>query len=472
MSVTRQVLKNAGALTAARGVTAVLTLVTMVYLARVLEPGAFGILNWALAYLAYFKLLPDLGLGVYGQREAARDHARVPHLVSHILSLRVLLAVVAFVAYLGVLATLDKSALFKTVVAIQGLALFGFALTLEWTFKGIERMEVLAVRNVIVSVLTLGVTLLLVREPDQVVLAAAATVVGILAGSGWLLLTYRRTIGPLRPRVALPVWRRMLGPALPIALAHFLASINANMDQLMLGLMRTEQEVGWYAAAYRLLLAAMIPAQIILQAFLPSLSAAYGDRSAMAERGRMFATTLFAFGLPVAAGGFLFAPELISLFGERYTPAVPAVLLLMGTAALLYVNMAFGNPLIAWDRQRLYMYALLAGALANIVLNFTLIPPFGLTGAAAATVASEFVVLLGVAAFYYREARHLYFGAFLRSVAATAIAVGGVLSLRALLDVPFFLAATAFCVLYAVLAEALGLVDIRHIVRQGRRSSP
>lgn len=465
MSTGRQILKNVGALTAARGVTAILTLVTTIYLARVLAPSAYGILSWSLAYFSYFALLPDLGLGVLGTREVARDPARTPHLVSHILGMRALLAVLALGLFLLVLGGLDKPLPFKSVVAVQGLGLLGIAVALDWVYQGVERMGVLAVRNVVVAVCTLAGILILVQRPDQVVLAAAAMVTALVVGNGWVLLTYRRDFGRVRPHFDWSVWRTLLAPALPIAAVHGLAAINANMDQLMLGLIRSEAEVGWYAAAYRLLLAALIPSQILQQAFLPSLSKASGDPEAMRAQGRMFAASLFAFGLPIGAAGVVLAPDLIALFGASYAPAAPALAILMVHLILMYVDLALGNPLVAWDRQRFYMYAFIGGAAANVVLNLALIPRYGVEGAAFATLASEGVVFVGVLYFHYQVVRQVYAGLFIRALGATALAVGSAASLRALLDLSAISTAILIAGLYAVLAPALRVVDLAGLRR-------
>src|SRR5690606_20235583 len=100
----------------------------------------------------------------------------------------------------------------KTVLAVQGLALFTTALSLEWVYLGVERMGVLAVRNVVAALLHVGGVLLFVHRPDDVVWAAAAQVGAVLVGNGWILLTFVRDFGRLRLRVAPAVWWRLLKP--------------------------------------------------------------------------------------------------------------------------------------------------------------------------------------------------------------------------------------------------------------------
>lgn len=421
----RRVLRNAGALTLARGLTMALNLATWAYLARVLEPERFGYIGAGLALVAYFVLPVNLGLNVLGAREVARAPERVRPLVGEVLGLRLVLVGAALAVYLGVVAVLPKPFLFKAVLAVQGLSLFGHALTLEWVYQGVERMGVLAGRNVAVAVLALAGAVAFVRSPDDVVLAALVTVVALIGGNGWLLGTYWREFGRPRPNFE---WRgalRLARSALPVAGSLFMLSVYTNLDQLMLVALRPEEEVGWYLAAYKLLAASMVPGDILYQAFLPGLSSAYGDLGTMRLRGRGFAVALFVVGVPIAVGGAAVAPGLIDLFfGSDFAPAGLALSILMVNAGLVYLGKAYGDALIAWNRERPYMVVLAGGAVLNLVLNVLLIPPYGLYGAAFATALCAGAVLVGLVVLHVRAVHQLYLGPLSRVLAATALGVG------------------------------------------------
>ncbi len=430
----RRIARNVGALTAARGATVLLQLAVTAYLTRTLAPEHFGILGFGTALLSYFSLLVTFGFNTLGTRELARAPERASELAGHLTAFQLLLSVVGYALFLGTVLLLPKPALVKTVLAVQGLALFTTALSLEWVYLGVERMGVLAVRNVVAALLHVGGVLLFVHRPDDVVWAAAAQVGAVLVGNGWILLTFVRDFGRLRLRVAPAVWWRLLKPAVPIAASSFMIAIYYQLDQVMLGLMRGEAEVGLYTAGYRVLTAALIPAQILHMAFFPALSATLGDTGAMRLRVRAYVRAMALLGAPIAVGGVLLAGPLLTLVaGEAFAAGTTAFAFLMANAGLVYVNMAFGQPLVAWDRQRAYFAAVGAGALANVVLNALLIPRYGLDGAAIATVTSEVVVLLGVLPLHVRLVHQAYLGLWARAAAAAALGVGGpVLSALAL----------------------------------------
>ena len=464
MSTGRQILKNAGALTLARGVTAVLALVTTVYLAHVLEPERYGILSWGLAFLTYFSFAADLGLSVYGTREVARDPARADALVGHTLLLRSGTALAAFVIYAAIVGSLSKPPLFKLVVLVQGLTLFANVVGVGWVYHGLERLGIVALRNVAASVVTLAGVLLLVRNPDDVVLAAAVSVAAVALPGMWLLITYVREFGRPRFRVDVKAWRAILTPSLPIAASLFLIMINTNMDQLMLGVIRTDEEVGWYAAAYRLLTAALIPSQIIFQAFLPALSNVLGDATAMRARARDYVQALFAIGFPLAASALL-APDLIAIFGEAYAPAAPTLAMLLGGVALMYASGALGSTLLAWDKQRTHMKVVAGGAIANIALNLVLIPRFGIEGAATATLTSEALVLVGLGIVHFRLMRTLYWDVLVRTILATGLGVVFPLLAARALGLPLLVEIGAAIVGYGAAVVAFRIIDLAMLRR-------
>jgi O-antigen/teichoic acid export membrane protein len=429
-----------------------LSLVTFAYLARTLEPERFGILGIGIALLGYFSLPVNLGLNVLGTRELARDHDRAADLASAIVSMRLVLVLVTLLAYLGVVSLLDKPLLFKTVLAAQGFSLFGQAISLEWVYQGVERMGVLAVRNAAVAVLALLGTLLFVRSPDDVVAAALVSVFALVAANGWLIGAYCRDFGRVRLRVDIRAWLRLSRPALPILASQVMISVFVSLDTLLLGFFRGEEAAGWYAAIYKLLAAVLIPSDILIQAFLPSLSHVYGTFAAMQERSRTFAKLLFSLGLPISLGGAILATDLVNLvYGPAYQPAAGALAILLVNALFVYANSAYGHPLIAWNRERSYMLAFSVGAVLNVLLDLLLIPKYGINGAAIGTLVCQAVVTIILATLHVRVAHQLYLGSFGRLSIVAGIGVGVPLALDAVFDWPLFVtigvSATAYCLI-------------------------
>lgn len=451
--------RNVVALAGARGAVALSTLVLTAYLTRTLEPSTYGILGFGTALLGYFTLFTHLGLDTLGTREIARapDHARL--LAGRITGIKLVLGTIAYALFLGVVFVLPKPPLFRLVLSIQGLTVFAHAISVEWVYQGVERMGILAVRNVATALLHLGIVLGLVHAPEDVVWAAAAGVIALFVLNLWLLVSLVRDFGRLDLSLDLEAWRSLLPPALPIAGSVFLIAIYYNLDQVILGLLRNETEVGWYTAACRAMTAALLPSLVFGQAFFPALSSVFGDLPAMRERARAFATAMIPVGLPIGLGMALLARPLLVLFaGEDYAPGGPALSILMLNAALVYFNMVYGQSLLAWNYQKVYMLAVGTGALINIVLNFILIPSYGPVGAAAATFAAQSGAFLWVWVVHRRVTGQAYADVFIRALAASLLGVVAPILLGQHLALPLLPLLVVVAGLYGSLAWGLGLI--------------
>ena len=447
-----------------------LSLVTFAYLARVLEPEHFGILSIGLALVAYFGLPVDFGLDVLGVRELARDPGRTSELVGAILGLRTLLVVIALGTYTVAVGVLDKPLLYKVVLWVQGLALIGQAISLEWVYQGLEEMGIVAVRNVVVAVLALVGTLLFVHSPDDVVAAAAVSVFAVVAANGSLLVTYARRLGTLRIRLQRKAWLPLLKPALPLWASRFAVILAVYIDTLLVGFISGDESAGLYAAVFKLAAVALVPAEILLMAFLPTLANAFGTLPLMRERGHAFAASLFSLGLPICLGGALLAPDLtVVVYGLDYSVASTALALLMANMLLAYGVIAYGQPLVAWNRERSFLLAFIISITLNVLLDLVLIPRFGINGAAAGTAIAQGISLAVLFVLYYRVTQRIYLGVALRIGLATGLGVVGPVLLGQALGWPLPALIAAPFVLYILFGYAFRLIEFDLLLGALRR---
>ena len=99
--------------------------------------------------------------------------------------------------------------------------------------------------------------------------------------------------------------------------------------------------------------------------------------------------------LIVGLGVWFFAKEIIVfLFGQAFFSAIlPLRILVIGTV-LLGIFKSIGGTLPAIGRPDLSRNIGVVGATANVVLNVSLIPRFGIAGAAVATISSFIIIAI------------------------------------------------------------------------------
>ena len=210
---------------------------------------------------------------------------------------------------------------------------------------------------------------------------------------GAVQLLLRRVVARVAPAFDRDAWRDMQAAALPLGFFMIALNTYTYIDTVILGLMRTDAEVGWYAASYRVYEGLTYAPSILAAVLTPRLS-----YSLHATIGRRIASLLTralvaSLALGVVLGGvaaLAAAPIIALLFGSRYAPAVRAAADSVGRRAVRLRDVDSSrrrdldqprSPPPGDDRS--------SGSGANVALNIVLIPRYGISGAAWATVLAE-----------------------------------------------------------------------------------
>jgi len=179
-----------------------------------------------------------------------------------------------------------------------------------------------------------------------------------------------------------------LRAALPFMLLGALHLINTRADLLMLGSLSGPAEAGVYAVVARTAELITLPLMAVNTVIAPQVASLYRrgevdklQRLLSASARRMLIFALPPAGILICAGG----PLLGLVFGAEFTRGAFALGLL---AAAQLINVGAGSVgmilnMTGYERQSAWGVAVAAAL--NVVLNFLLIPQFGIEGAAVAT---------------------------------------------------------------------------------------
>jgi O-antigen/teichoic acid export membrane protein len=377
------------------------TFATMVYLARVLGPGGFGGLSFAMATVVYFTLAADLGLPLLATREIAGQAKEIQEYAGNILPLRLLLAVLAYCLLVLGTILIPKPPQVKYLLALYGLILLPNALLLEWVFQGLERMESVGLARALKSCGFAVLVFMFVKHGGQILLVPVFYAAAALPAVALLMWLFVRWFGHLSLRCNTCLWRSLLRQALPIGVVALLIQVINYVGVVTLSFLRTDQEVGYYSVAYQVVLVLIMAIGTYHDAIFPVLSRYYKTSLRSLETLQsQTAKLMMILAIPLAVGGTLAAgPVLKLMYGEQYAKAGPALQLLVWVLAIQCANTVYARGLWACDGQASYLRIVLLQAGVSLLGNLLLIPLLGVTGAALAYVCTEAVGF----PFYYRE---------------------------------------------------------------------
>lgn len=366
--------------------------------ARLLGAEEYGRYNHAASLTGLALVGMDLGLNTLLVRQVARRPAELGHFAGTLLLIKSLLAllVLALLA-LGLHLTGRPLGLVLAVALAQ--ACWGLA---ELGFAGLNALEAMGQEAWIKTVARLAALL----AAGGLLLAGAGTW-GLVAGLGLAnLLGLLLALGVLRRRAVFSLRLeagfvgRLFRDGLPLALSGVFIAFYSRLDVVLLEVMgRSFSEIGWYAAAARVVDGLGILPGLVAAAFLPVLASLAGrEPEALARLYRQGLRLLLLLGLPAGLGLFMVRAPLTELvFGPAYAPTAQVFAWLAPNLALIFVNYLQLTVLTALGRQRLGALATALGLLVNVGLNLWWIPAHGIMGAAAATLATEVALFLACA---------------------------------------------------------------------------
>jgi O-antigen/teichoic acid export membrane protein len=431
------------------------SVVFFVAVARELGETGFGDFMFALSFTTVLIVAAGFGTEDLLAREVAREQSRVHDYLSNVVALKTALSVLVLLAAAAIVNLAGYSAEARAAVYILGAAIAVENLGRTWhsVFQAFERMGYISVALITQRTVTAIAGVITLVAGGGLIAVSLVYLGGAILGLVINFLTLRRFV--VRPRLAVnrSRWLPILKAGLPIGLITVLFPALLKIDQVLLSFFAggDNREVGYYAAAFRLIEATMFVAWAFSSAVLPWLARQGPDDQVALARGyelgmKAMAVTL----LPMALTFSLFAPDLIDLFyGSQYESAV-FPLVMLGSITLFYgLNTLAATALVARERPLAFVRLVVVVGIQNIAMNAVLIPRYGADGAAVTAAVSG--VILTTAAIYVVQGMfgRLQLGRAFAAPAAGGLAMAG---LVVLLNAPFPVELAAGFVAYAAVA--------------------
>lgn len=412
MSVSRRILKNIFSLSIAEISSKGLAFLYTIYLIRTIGPEGNGILNFAKSIVQYFLIVVALGFDQVGIREIAKNKNLISNYVNDIISIRLILASISYILLIITVKILifTKPELYynQHIIYIYGLTLFANAIMLNWVFQGIEKMEIIAIRSVVIYVLNFLGIILLVKSNEDITIAILVITFSIIITSVWMLIYYYKFYGKIKLHFDFNRFILLTKQALSIGLIFLIAILYNNIDITMLGILRNDFETGLYSAAHQVIVFAILPSFILQGAFFPQ----FANRETFVERNIIiskYAKMLAFFGFLISGLLFVLSDDAKLFFGNKYIGTELVLKLLSFTILIQFIISIYFSPLIAWKQERKVIVANISGLVINLILNLILIPIINIYGAAIATILCEFTVLLVVVYIFKQNHNNLFF---------------------------------------------------------------
>jgi O-antigen/teichoic acid export membrane protein len=236
--------------------------------------------------------------------------------------------------------------------------------------------------HAVIALLALGILAIKSQQASPALFIIINIAVLILTN----LLFLKTLSGALRPSPGPSGLGEVLAYAFPCYLGNFIQFLNYRLDVFIVNYFSGRDALGLYTLAVSLGQMIWLVSKAAATVLLPNVAALQEAAAANAQRTAQITRLAFVISLVSALLLGLFAAPLVPwIFGEDYRPSVaPLLWLLPGIVAFSAANV-IASYLAGMGKPRLNLYVALAGLVVTIVLDLSLIPLFGIVGAAIAS---------------------------------------------------------------------------------------
>lgn len=377
----------------------VFPLITFPYVSRILLPAGTGRVQFATSVIAYFSMFAQLGIPTYGIRACAkvRDNREELTRTAHeLLMINLIMNVITYITLVLALMIVPRFREERALLAVISLTILLTSVGMEWLYKALEQYRYITVRSIVFKLIALIAMFALVHAESDYIIYGAISIFAASASNLLNLLNSHKYIG-FKP-VGRYNLRRHLKPVAIFFAMACATTIYTNLDNVMLGFMATDVDVGFYGAAVKIK-TILVGVVTSLGTVLLPRSSYYVEHGNMKEFRRVTSKALnfvLLFAVPLSVYFILFARNgILLLSGAAYEGAIVPMRVIMPTLLLIGITNILGiQILVPMGKEKIVLYSEIAGAVIDIILNAALIPIMQATGAAIGTLIAEFVVLI------------------------------------------------------------------------------
>jgi len=383
-------------------------LITFPYSTRILGPGGIGSVNFIDSITAYFILFATLGIPAYGIRETAKrrnDKEALNKFCSEMLIFHFISTFIFTVFYLIAALVLPDLKNHLNLIFIGIGILFLNVISVEWFFIGIEKFQYISIRSLVSKVISVILLFVFLKK------GSSSTVYYLIGASGPAINSIYNFIifnKYCKVKVTGLTIKKHLKPLATIFGSSLAASVYLLMDNIILGFIKGEEEVGLYSTAVRIAKVPLALIGAISAVIIPQISFAFskGNFDEIKSLVNKSYSYISVAGIPIAFGLYVASSFLVHSFaGEKFIGAIIALQILSPVIILVGLNNLFAIQILAaMDKEDLLLRSVVAGMIFSLAVNIALIPLLSYKGAAITNLLTELVVTL-VAYFYVH--RHI-----------------------------------------------------------------
>ena len=385
-----------------------------VWVARYLGPERFGLLSYAQSFVGLFSYIAILGLDVIVVRELVKNKNLNEEITSTVFWLRLMGAfVVLLILAIAINFTSNDTYTNTLIFIIASATIFQSFNVIDLYFQSKVMSKFVVYANIISLFLSsiVKITLILNQAP----LVAFAWVIlfdSFILACGFIYFYIKKNLKFKIKNLKLKIKTAtlLLKDSWPLMLSGMAISIYLRIDQVMIKEMINTEAVGQYAAAIRLSeIWYFIPMVMATSLFPAIINAKKKNENLYYLRFQRLYDFMVFMAIAIALSMTFLGTFIVELlYGTQYNQAGSVLLIHIWAGVFVFLGVASSKWFLAENLKMLSLQRTFYGMITNIILNFILIPKYGIQGAAFATLISQ-AISTYIIDFFHIKTRKMFY---------------------------------------------------------------
>ncbi|MFJ4055417.1 flippase [Pseudomonas sp. NPDC089743] len=360
-----------------------------IYVARYLGPDSYGILSYLIAVATFLIAISRLGMDAIVVREVVKQEERYEVLTGTAFWLMFVAGVVCTALAVVYFYFSDESDCVKLYACIMSMGcIFTSVYVFDYYFQAKVKAKYSAIiKSIALLVMSLVKLWLIVIQAKLFWFVCAFLADFIILSLFFAIMALRLGILNCLSKFSWHDAKDMLMSAWPLVLGSVAIQIYMRIDQVMIRDILGLREVGIYSAAVRIYEAWVVFLVVITISLLPAIITLKNRNEQLYHNrlSQLLAVVIWSSVLVAVVATFWGEELMVLTFGEDYRESAGVLSIIMWTGVFAGMGTVSARYLNVEKMERKFAVRTVAAAVVNVVLNYLLIPIYGIKGAAIST---------------------------------------------------------------------------------------
>lgn len=364
-----------------------------VLVARYVGPKNFGLLSYAQSLVALFISFSTLGVTNILSRDLIGSTTDIKE---RLIAVSFILVIIGNIfSYVLLMLTIElfiADENIKSIIYLISLSIiFQITNVFECIFQSEVRSKYSVIPNVTSMLISIVLKLILIKinAPFKYLIYSFAFESVIIFILAYVFYKKYSVIKFYKKNLSLKLGIVILKNSYSYIYSGILISIYMKIDQIIIKIMMNEGDLGQYAAVVRLSEGCYFIPMIIMTSIYPSIVLVKSKNNEYLKKfNKIYKYFIYtAILMSICVG--IFAKIIVDYtFGDAYESSIPVLGIHIWASIFIFIGVVSEKWLLTEGLQKYSAINTFIGVIVNVILNYLLIPVWGLNGVAVATVIS------------------------------------------------------------------------------------